>query len=130
MKTIYQHIENGHHLTEKLDINECGMGVYIGIHRIQEMPYGELDEARESIVVPYSEIPQLAIALQKTVDNSLKDYAVVRMNAGTLDLMVTMIETFIPIAERRTTVPIALYEFKKELRTKLEQLRSEKAGVR
>lgn len=129
MKTIYQHIENGHHRTEKLDINKCGMGLYIGIHRIQEMPYGELDEARESIVLPYSEIPELAITLQKTVDESLRDYAIVHMNESKLDLILTMIEAFTPIAENRGAIPLAFYEFKKELSTKLEKLRSDKAGA-
>ncbi len=130
MKTIYQHIETGHHRTEKLDINECGMGVYIGIHRIQEMPYGELDEARESIVIPYSEIPKLATAIQKTFDKSLEDCAFICINESKLDLIVTMIEEFIPLAERRVNIPIALYEFKKELSTKLEELRELKAGAK
>ena len=130
MKTIYQHIANTHHRTEKLDIREVGMGVYIGIHRIQEMPFGEIDEARESIVVPYSEIPELATSFQKIVDKSLRDYAIIHLNESKLDFIITMIEEFIPLAERRINVPIELYEFKKELSTKLKELRELKVGAK
>ncbi|WP_201555803.1 hypothetical protein [Psychrobacter sp. 72-O-c] len=128
MKTIYQHIETSHHRTEKLDMHKCGQGVYIGIHKIQEMPYGELDEARESIVVPYSEIPELVCALQKTVDETAKDYTVIRMNGSKLELVLSIIELAIPIAENRINVPVALYEFKKELEQKLEDINN-KDGV-
>lgn len=65
MKHIFNYIAATIHTQEKLMIDECGMGVYIGVNCIRELPYGELDEQTTSIVVPLSEIPELIESLGK-----------------------------------------------------------------
>ena len=65
MNHLFNYIAQSNHTQEKLMVNECGMGVYIGVNCIRELPYGELDEQTTSIVVPLSEIPELIQSLSK-----------------------------------------------------------------
>lgn len=65
MEHLFNYIAQSHHTQEKLMVNKCGMGVYIGVHCIRELPYHELDEQTTSIVVPFSEIPELIQSLNK-----------------------------------------------------------------
>lgn len=72
MNHLFNYIAQSNHTQEKLMVNECGMGVYIGVNCIRELPYGELDEQTTSIVVPLSEIPELIQALSKISSGFIK----------------------------------------------------------
>lgn len=72
MNHLFNYIAQSNHTQEKLMVNECGMGIYIGVNCIRELPYGELDEQTTSIVAPLSEIPELIQALSKVASGFIK----------------------------------------------------------
>lgn len=66
MKKIFEHTDIRGRISERLDINECGGGIYFAVHAIEESPIGDIfDESRLSTVIPYSEIPELIQSLSK-----------------------------------------------------------------
>ncbi len=69
MIKLFKHVSEYHRTTETLTINECGQGVYIGVHSIRELPFGESEEQITSIVVPLSEIPELIGSLTKLMES-------------------------------------------------------------
>lgn len=74
MKKVFEHTDIRGRISERLDVNECGGGIYFAIHTIEESPIGDIcDERRLSTVIPYSEMPELIESLVKTtgVDSKL-----------------------------------------------------------
>lgn len=66
-KKRFEFISKYHRTTETLNVRDLGHGAYIGIHRLQELPFGEMEENIESLVIPKEEVPALIEFLQEIV---------------------------------------------------------------
>lgn len=66
-KKSFKFISKYHRTTETLNARDLGHGAYIGIHRLQELPFGEVEEQIESLVMPREEIPAFIEFLQEIV---------------------------------------------------------------
>lgn len=66
-KKSFKFINKHHHTTETLNARDLGHGAYIGIHRLQELPFGDMEEQIESLVIPKEEILAFIEFLQEIV---------------------------------------------------------------
>lgn len=67
VKNRFKFVSKYHRTTETLNARDLGHGAYIGVHRLQELPFGEIEEKTESLVIPKEEIPALIEFLQEVV---------------------------------------------------------------
>lgn len=66
-KKGFKFISKYHRTTETLNARDLGHGAYIGVHRLQELPFGDVEEQIESLVMPKEEIPAFIEFLQEIV---------------------------------------------------------------
>lgn len=69
MQKIFEYSEKRHRTTETLEVRDCTQGIYFAVDDHEELPNDDADIQRTSIVVPYSEIPELIKALTAVMDS-------------------------------------------------------------
>lgn len=65
MQKVYEYTAITHRRAEKITVKECGQGLYVGINRLQDLPFNEVDEATESLVIPADQVGGFIEALKK-----------------------------------------------------------------
>ncbi len=127
MNKLYEYEDSYNRITEILNVNECGKGIYISVRRGEavgsscRIPYGiEVEEHSTSIVIPITEVEPLLQSLAPTAYG--KDAVLIGLNAHHLKVLIYSLELALDTHDGEIDQASQPYDLLEVLNTELNSL--------